>query len=252
MPLGHCQGIRHQPATIGTWRRRYPDHGIEGLHDKQRPGRPHTYDDQRVAQVLNRALQGGPPNATHGNIPMLSQHNGVSKSTIHWWFQLFNRSPHRQRHFKISNNPYCVDKLQDIVGLQSEATGSCRCPLLLPLGLDHGKGVTHDSICHGATTLFAALAVATGNVLVRGASTAAIGARKPSPSCKTLLTGVCPKSGYPSEHHQLLHPQTPHGEGVAGGAAQVPPAFHFHRCPMDQSGRPTRIVSQCLRTHPEG
>ncbi len=126
-----------------------------------------THDDQRVAQVLNRALEGGPPNATHGNIPTLSQHNGVSKSTIHRWFQLFNRSPHRQRHFKISNNPYYMDKLQDILGLKSEATGSCRCPLLLPLGLDHGKGVTHDSIRHGATTLFAALAVATGNVLVR-------------------------------------------------------------------------------------
>ena len=76
-----------------------------------------THDDQRVAQVLNRALEGGPPNATHGNIPTLSQHNGVSKSTIHRWFQLFNRSPHRQRHFKISNNPYYVDKLQNILGL---------------------------------------------------------------------------------------------------------------------------------------
>ncbi len=54
------------PATVGRWRRRRHDHGIEGLQDKQRRGRPRTHGDPCVAQVLNRALQSRPSHATHG------------------------------------------------------------------------------------------------------------------------------------------------------------------------------------------
>ena len=41
----------------------------------------------------------------------------ISKSMVHRWFQLFHLQPHRQRHFKISNDPLFVDKVHDIVGL---------------------------------------------------------------------------------------------------------------------------------------
>jgi putative transposase len=36
---------------------------------------------------------------------------------------------------------------------------------LLPMGLGYVEGVTHDTIWHATTTLFAALAVATGAVI---------------------------------------------------------------------------------------
>jgi putative transposase len=39
---------------VGKWRQRYLDLGIEGLHDELRPGRPQTYEDDRVAEVINR------------------------------------------------------------------------------------------------------------------------------------------------------------------------------------------------------
>ncbi|KKZ13466.1 MAG: hypothetical protein TE42_00370 [Candidatus Synechococcus spongiarum SP3] len=90
---------------------------MEGLHDEQRAGRPRIYDAERVAEVLNTALQNPPPNATHWSVRTLAQHTGISKSTVHRWFQLFNLQPHRHRHFKISNDPHFVDKVQDIVGL---------------------------------------------------------------------------------------------------------------------------------------
>ena len=47
----------------------------------------------------------------------LAEERGISKSTVHRWFQLLHLQPHRQRHFKISNDPLFVDKLHDIVGL---------------------------------------------------------------------------------------------------------------------------------------
>lgn len=43
--------------TVGKWRKRYRELGLEGLHDELRPGRPRTYEDDTVAEVINRALQ---------------------------------------------------------------------------------------------------------------------------------------------------------------------------------------------------
>ena len=40
-----------KPA-VGTWRQRYIDYGLEGLHDELRPGRPRTISDERVANVI--------------------------------------------------------------------------------------------------------------------------------------------------------------------------------------------------------
>ena len=47
--------------TVGKWRRRYLERGIEGLQDEERPGRPRTHDDERVAEVINTALHSKPP-----------------------------------------------------------------------------------------------------------------------------------------------------------------------------------------------
>ena len=49
--------------TVGKWRRRYRELGLEGLHDELRPGRPRTHEDERVAEVINTALQAQPRHA---------------------------------------------------------------------------------------------------------------------------------------------------------------------------------------------
>ena len=54
--------------TVGKWRRRYGELGLEGLHDELRPGRPRTHEDERVAEVINTALQARPPNATQWSV----------------------------------------------------------------------------------------------------------------------------------------------------------------------------------------
>ena len=35
--------------TVGKWRKRYRDLGLEGLHDELRPGRPRTDEDDKLA-----------------------------------------------------------------------------------------------------------------------------------------------------------------------------------------------------------
>ena len=174
--------MKLNPMTVGKWRRRYLQQGLQGLHDQLRPGRPRAHEDERVAEVINTALQSQPPNATHWSVRAMAEHTGISKSTVQRWFDLFGVQPHRQRHFKLSNDPFFIEKVRDIVGLylnppdhavvlcvdeKSQIQALQRTQPMLPMGLGYVEGVTHDYVRHGTTTLFAALDVATGEVLAQ-------------------------------------------------------------------------------------
>ena len=91
-------------ATVGKWRKRYLESGVEGLHDELRAGRPRSLADERVAEVINGALQTGPPSGSHWSVRGMAAHTGVSKSTVQRWFQLFGLQPHRQKHFKLQRS----------------------------------------------------------------------------------------------------------------------------------------------------
>jgi putative transposase len=95
-------------------------------------------------------------------------------------WQAFGLQPHRQKSFKLSSDPFFVEKVRDIVGLylnppenavvlcvdeKSEIQALERTQPMLPLGLGYVEGVTHDYRRHGTTTLFAALDTANGKVI---------------------------------------------------------------------------------------
>ena len=168
--------------VVGKWRRRFLEAGVTGLHDELRPGRPRTYDDEKVATLINHALQEGPDNATHWSVRSMAEAQGVSKSTVQRWFTLFGVKPHLTRTFKLSTDPFFIEKVRDIVGLylhppnnamvlcvdeKSQIQALNRTQRALPLGLGYVEGFTHDYIRNGTTTLFAALDAATGKVIAR-------------------------------------------------------------------------------------
>ena len=103
--------------TVGKWRRRFPEQGVQGLHDGLRPGRPRTYDDERVAGTVNRALREKPANANVWSVRLVAGAEGVSKSTVQRWFALFGVKPHRSKTFKLSSDPFFVEKVRDVIGL---------------------------------------------------------------------------------------------------------------------------------------
>jgi putative transposase len=90
-------------STVGKWRQRYLDLGIEGLHDELRPGRPRTYEDDKVAEVINRALQTKPTDgSTHWSARSLAAATGIAKTTVHRWLQTFSVQPHRQKTYRFA------------------------------------------------------------------------------------------------------------------------------------------------------
>jgi|SRR5579863_5422941 len=166
--------------TISLWRQRYREQGIAGLHDELRPGRPRSHGDEEVAELINRVLHTKPKAATHWSVRLVAAETGISKSTVARYFKLFGLQPHRSKSFKLSTDPFFVEKVRDIVGLylnppdkalvlcvdeKSQVQALERSQPVLPLGLGYVEGVTHDYYRHGTTTLFAAFNVLDGSVI---------------------------------------------------------------------------------------
>ncbi len=167
---------------VSYWRNRFNQDRLAGLYDVPRPGRPRTHDEDEVAQMLRTVLKKKPGNSTHWSVRSVARKTGISKSTVQRYFSLFGVQPHRTKHFKLSNDPFFVEKVRDIVGLylnppdkalvlsvdeKSQIQALERSQPLLPMGLGYVEGVTHDYKRHGTTTLFAALDVKSGEVLTQ-------------------------------------------------------------------------------------
>ena len=170
-----------QPA-VGKWRRRFLAHRMAGLYDEVRAGRPRTVLDDHVALLLRQVVSTKPKASTHWSVRLAAENSGVSKSTVHRLFRAFALQPHRSKSFKLSTDPFFVEKVRDICGLylnppdhalvlcvdeKSQIQALQRTQPVLPMGLGYVQGITHDYVRHGTTTLFAALNVATGQVLAQ-------------------------------------------------------------------------------------
>lgn len=177
-----AERLRCKHQTVSHWRRRFVAGGVSGLSDAPKSGRPRTINDERVAGVLNKVLHSKPKGRSHWSVRAVAEETNVSKSQVQRYLALFGLQPHRQKSFKLSTDPFFVDKVHDVVGLylnppdkalvlcvdeKTQVQALQRTQPVLPIGLGYLEGVTHDYIRHGTTTLFAALDVATGKVLTQ-------------------------------------------------------------------------------------
>jgi len=64
---------------------------------------------------------------------------GIAKTIVHRWLQTFSMQPHRQKHLKLSTDPFFVEKVRDSVGL-------CLNP---PDRLDHGSSAHEQHLLIG-------------------------------------------------------------------------------------------------------
>ena len=52
--------LRMSKPTVGRWRQRFIDKGVDGLLDEPRPGAPRTINDTQVEAVVTRTLETTP------------------------------------------------------------------------------------------------------------------------------------------------------------------------------------------------
>jgi transposase len=166
--------------TVGKWRSRFLADRLQGLVDEPRPGAPRSISDAQIEEVIGRTLESKPQAATHWSTRSMAKVTGLSQATIGRIWRAFGLQPHRTDTFKLSTDPFFVEKVRDIVGLylnpperaivlcvdeKSQVQALNRTQPLLPLGPGQVERHTHDYERHGVTSLFAALNVATGEVI---------------------------------------------------------------------------------------
>jgi transposase len=167
--------------TVIKWRNRFMAHGIAGLDDEPRSGRPKIVDD---AAVIAATLD--PPPArlgvTHWSTRLLARQLGIGDATVARAWRRYHVQPWRRGTFKFSTDPELEAKVRDVVGLYLEPPAKAvvlcvdeksqiqaldRTAPILPLRPGLPERATHDYKRNGTTTLFAALEVATGRVTDR-------------------------------------------------------------------------------------
>jgi transposase len=125
-------------------------------------------------------LEPPPHEATHWTLRAMAKIACVAASTVQGIWKAHGLSPHRWRHFKLSNDPVFAEKLTEIVGLyvdppahavvlsvdeKSQIQALDRTQPGLPMKKGRAGTMTHDYKRHGTTTLFAALNVIDGTVI---------------------------------------------------------------------------------------
>lgn len=169
--------------TARLWIRRCEEGGIDAVrHDRPRSGRPRKLTPAMEEAIVAKTVNEDPPPdvATHWSSRLLA--NAMGFSHVHVWrtWQKYALKPHQIRRFKLSRDPRLVEKLHDVVGLymnppvnavvfsfdeKSQIQALDRTQPGLPIKKGRAGTMTHDYKRHGTTTLFAALEMATGNVI---------------------------------------------------------------------------------------
>jgi transposase len=168
--------------TVGIWRQRFAEKRLDGLYDEPRVGRPRSIGDDQVEAVVVATLEAKPEGATHWSTRSMAKKMGLTQSAVSRIWRAFGLQPHRTEVFQLSADPQLVEKVRDVVGLYlnppDNAVVFCvdektavqaleRSQPLLPLHSGQPERRSHDYLRHGSLDLFAALNVATGEVIGR-------------------------------------------------------------------------------------
>jgi len=235
-----AQDLRVAKQTVGKWRSRFVQERLDGLLDEPRSGAPRTVSDEQVEAVLVRTLETKPEGATHWSTRSLAKAMGLSHMTVARIWRAFGLEPHRSESFKLSPDPFFIEKVRDIVGLylsppehavvlcvdeKSQIQALDRTQPLLPMLPGQTERRTFDYRRHGTTTLFAALDVKTGHVL------GATHRRHRSGEFRKFLQRIDAAVPEPTEIHLVMDNYGTHKTPTIRRWFARRPRFHIHFTP---------------------
>jgi len=170
-------------TTVIRWRARYEERGLAGLDDRERSGRPRELDHR---QIVAETLMPPPQKlgVTHWSSRLLGERLKISNTSVARAWRAYGVKPWKAESFRFSTDPELVGKVTDICGLylgtnddipanaivlsvdeKSQIQALDRTVPILPMQEGRIERRSHDYYRHGTTTLFAALEIATGQVV---------------------------------------------------------------------------------------
>ena len=232
--------------TVIAWRERYLHHGLAGLLDQPRSGRPRVVDRAKViaATLLPPPKKYG---VTHWSTRLLARHLKIADATVAAAWREAGIQPWRAESFRFSTDPELVAKVTDVVGLylnppenaivlsvdeKSQIQALDRTQPVLPTQPHLIERRSHDYVRHGTTTLFAALEIATGKV------TAACKPRHRQTEFLAFLRQVArayPEDGTGRQLHLVMDNYAAHKAPAVKAWLAANPRVHVHFTPTHAS-----------------
>jgi transposase len=168
--------------SVRQWRRRFEQEGLDGVgRIAKGRGRKSWLPEGTVAAVVHDTLHASPDDgATEWSTRSMGDRFGIGKDTVARIWRDHNLKPWRRDTFKVSKDPNFEEKLVDVVGLymdppkraivfsfdeKTQVQALDRTQASLPIKPGRAGTMTHDYKRHGTTDLFAAMNVATGEIL---------------------------------------------------------------------------------------
>ncbi len=170
------------PTTIRRWRSRFETEGIDSI-GRIRPGRgrPPVIDAAKIEAVVHDTLHTVPEDGSVSwSTRTMAARHGVGKDTIARIWRSRRLRPWKADTFKLSTDPDFETKLIDVVGLylnpslaaavfafdeKTQVQALDRTQPSLPMVRGRAGTMTHDYRRNGTLDLFAAMNLATGEVL---------------------------------------------------------------------------------------
>jgi transposase len=231
-------------ATVGKWRRRFVGKRLDGLLDEPRPGGPRAIGDEQIEAVIVATLERTPTDATHWSRASMAAQSGLSRSTIGRIWREFRLKPHLADTFKLSADPLFIEKVRDVVGLyldpperalvlcvdeKSGIQALDRSAPVLPMMPGTPERRTHDYVRAGTTTLFAALDVASGQVI------GSLHRRRRAIEFKKFLTKIDSQVPADLDVHLVCDNLSTHKTPAITRWLDTHPRFHLHFTPTSSS-----------------
>jgi transposase len=231
-------------VTVSKWRARFVAGGRDALADEPRPGAPRKIADDQIEAVVVKTLTTRPKGSTHWSTRELAAQELMSQRTIARIWQTFGLKPWQTDTFKISDDPLFIEEVRDIVGLYldppTKAVALCvdektsiqaldRTQPTFPMRPGLPERRTHDYRRYGVTDLFAALNVATGEVITQTRR------RHRAAEFKQFLTQIDANVPADRDVHVVMDNSSTHKTPAIHAWQLAHPRFHFHFTPTSSS-----------------
>lgn len=180
-----AQELSVRPNTVGMWRQRFAELGIQGLRDRRRSGKPPVYGPELRNRILTQLEQSPPQGLARWDGGSLAQVLGVSDDIVWRILRKEGIQLSRRRSWCVSTDPEFSRKAADIVGLYLDPPRNALVlsvdekPTIQAIERTMGyvktssgkvvRGMKSTYKRHGTVNLFAALEVSTGTI--RGKTT---------------------------------------------------------------------------------
>lgn len=226
-----------RPNTVGQWRRRFAEHGIAGLRDASRSGKPRKYGTELRDRILAQLELPPPAGMASWDGGSLAVALSVSADAV--WRVLSKEGIQLQRHrsWCVSTDPEFAAKAADVIGLYLNPPQNA---LVLSVdekpsiqALERARGYVQTSSGkvvqgmkstykrHGTVNLFAALEVATG--VIRGKTTQT----KKRADFQAFMEEVVADQPAERQIHVILDNLNTHKKNENWLAAHPNVTFHF-------------------------